>query len=189
ARTAGFAAVLIQRQTVACVAPRRRRRRRTAMGNKVVFRMIKLAAAVAVAFFGAFPAAAQEPVLTVFAAASLKNALDDIDAAFTKKTGIKVVVSYAASSALMKQIEQGPPADGFAPADLDWMDYGSQRKLMRDDTRVNLLGNQLVLIAGKESKVQNVTISPGLDLARLVGDGRITTADVRAVPVGKYAKA
>ena len=159
------------------------------MGTKVVSRMIKLAAAIAVAFFVASPAAAQEPTLTVFAAASLKNALDDIDAAFTKKTGIKVVVSYAASSALMKQIEQGAPADVFASADLDWMAYGSQRKLMRDDTRVNLLGNQLVLIAGNESKVENVTISPSLDLARLVGDGRITTADVRAVPVGKYAKA
>jgi molybdate transport system substrate-binding protein len=135
------------------------------------------------------PALAQEKTITVFAAASLKNALDDVNAAFTKSTGSKVVASYAASSALIKQIENGAPADVFASADLDWMDYGAQKKLIKDDTRVNLLGNQLVLIAPKDSKIGNVTIAPGFDLARLAGDGRIVTADVRAVPVGKYAKA
>src|SRR5262245_42658564 len=135
------------------------------------------------------PALAQDKTITVFAAASLKNALDDVDAAFAKSTGIKVVASYAASSALIKQIENGAPADVFASADLDWMDYGAQRKLIKDDTRVNLLGNRLVLIAPKDSKIGSVTIAPGFDLAKLVGDGRIVTADVRAVPVGKYAKA
>jgi molybdate transport system substrate-binding protein len=134
-------------------------------------------------------ALAQDKTITVFAAASLKNALDDIDAAFTKSTGIKVVASYAASSALIKQIENGAPADVFASADLDWMDYGAQHKLIKDDTRVNLLGNRLVLIAPKDSKIGNVTIAPGFDLAKLAGDGRIVTGDVRAVPVGKYAKA
>src|SRR5262249_4693177 len=135
------------------------------------------------------PALAQDKTITVFAAASLKNALDDVDAAFTKSTGLKVVASYAASSALIKQIENGAPADGFASADLDWMDYGAERKRMKDDPRVNRLGNRLVLIAPKASKSGNVTIAPGSDLAKLVGDGRIVTADVRAVPVGKYAKA
>jgi molybdate transport system substrate-binding protein len=135
------------------------------------------------------PAPAQDKTLTIFAAASMKNALDDVDAAFTKKTGIKVVVSYAASSTLMKQIEQGAPADVFASADLDWMDYGSQKKVIKDDMRVNLLGNKIVLIAPKDSKLANVTIGPGFDLAKLAGDGRITTGDVKAVPVGKYAKA
>src|SRR5262249_51122317 len=135
------------------------------------------------------PALAQDKTSTVFAAASLKNAPDAIDAAFAKSTGIKVVASYAASSALIKQIENGAPADVFASADLDWMDYGAQHKLIMDDTRVNLLGNRLVLIAPKDSKIGNVTIAPGFDLAKLVGDGRIVTADVRAVPVGKYAKA
>ena len=134
-------------------------------------------------------ALAQERAITVFAAASMKNALDDISAAFTKGTGIKVVASYAASSALIKQIENGAPADVFASADLDWMDYGVQKKVIKDDTRVNLLGNRLVLIAPKDSKIGNVTIAPGFDLAKLAGDGRIVTADVRAVPVGKYAKA
>jgi molybdate transport system substrate-binding protein len=135
------------------------------------------------------PALAQDKTITVFAAASMKNALDDVNAAFTKSTGIKVVASYAASSALIQQIENGAPADVFVSADLDWMDYGAQHKLIRDDTRVNLLGNRLVLIAPKDSKIGNVTIAPGFDLAKLAGDGRIVTGDVRAVPVGKYAKA
>ena len=119
----------------------------------------------------------------------MKNAVDDINAAFTKATGIKVVSSYAASSALAKQIESGAPADLFASADLEWMDYVAGKKLIKDDTRVNLLGNRLVLIAPKDSKIDNVTIGPGFDLAKLAGDGRIATGDVRAVPVGKYAKA
>src|SRR4029450_10210843 len=134
------------------------------------------------------PVIAQEQI-TVFAAASLKNALDDVNAAFTKATGIKVVASYAASSALMKQIENGAPADVFVSADLDWMDYGARNKLIKDDTRVNLLGNRLVLIAPKDSKLGNVAIAPGFDVAKLAGDGRIVTGDVRAVPVGRYAKA
>jgi molybdate transport system substrate-binding protein len=133
-------------------------------------------------------AAAQENV-TVFAAASLKNALDEANTAFNTRSPVKIVVSYAASSALMKQIEQGAPADVFISADLDWMDYGSQKKLIKDDTRVNLLGNRLVLIAPKDSKLGNVTIGPGFDLAKLAGDGRVATGDVRAVPAGKYAKA
>src|SRR5215468_7390044 len=148
--------------------------------------------AIVLAFFsilGAPFAAGQDKAITIFAAASMKNALDDINAAFTKSTGIKVVASYAASSALMKQIEQGAPADVFASADLDWMDYGSQKKVIKDDTRVNLLGNKIVLVAPKDSKLTDVKIGPGFDLAKLAGDGRITTGDVKAVPVGKYAKA
>jgi molybdate transport system substrate-binding protein len=136
-----------------------------------------------------YAARAQDQSITVFAAASMKNALDDVDAAFTKKSGIKVVASYDASSALMKQIEGGAPADVFVSADLKWMDYGAQKKLIKDDTRVNLLGNALVLIAGKDSKIGNVTIKPGFDLAGLAGDGRIATGDVKAVPVGIYAQA
>jgi molybdate transport system substrate-binding protein len=135
------------------------------------------------------PAQAQEKSITVFAAASMKNALDDVDAAFTKQTGTKVVASYDASSVLMKQIEQGAPADVFVSADLKWMDYGSQKKLIDEGSRLNLLGNKLVLIAAKDSKLAPVTIGPGFDLAKLAGDGRITTGDVQAVPVGIYAKA
>jgi molybdate transport system substrate-binding protein len=134
-------------------------------------------------------AIAQDKTITVFAAASMKNALDDVNAAYTKATGTKVVSSYAASSALAKQIESGAPADVFVSADLKWMDYLQDKKAIKTDTRVNLLGNRLVLIAPKDSKLGNVTISQGFDLARLAGDGRIATGDVRAVPVGLYAKA
>src|SRR5215471_15432880 len=117
---------------------------------------------------GATTAHTKDKTITVFAAASLTNALDDVDTAFTKQTGIKVVVSYGASSALAKQIEQGAPADVFASANLQWMDYGVEKK----DTRVNLLGNKLVLIAAKDAKIDDVTIGPGFDLAKLAGDGR-----------------
>src|SRR5438874_12513156 len=96
---------------------------------------------VAASLFAAAPATAQEKAITVFAAASMKNALDDVNAAFLKATGVKAVTSYAASSALARQIEQGAPADIFASADLDWMYYAAQKKVIREDTRVNLLGN------------------------------------------------
>jgi molybdate transport system substrate-binding protein len=135
------------------------------------------------------PALGQDNSLTVFAAASMMNALDDIDAAFATKTGIKIVASYAASSMLAKQIEQGAPADIFLSADTDWMDYATARKNINEPTRVNLLGNSIVLIAPKDSRIDNVTIGPGFDLAKLAGDGKIATGDVKAVPVGKYAKA
>jgi molybdate transport system substrate-binding protein len=151
------------------------------------------AAAVAVAGLPAADLAqadlAQQKSITVFAAASLKNALDEVDSLFAKQSGIKVVASYAASSALMKQIEQGAPADVFLSADIDWMDYGVKHHLIKSDTRENLLGNRLVLIAPKDSKIGNVTIAPGFDLAALAGSGRIATGDVRAVPAGLYAKA
>jgi molybdate transport system substrate-binding protein len=157
----------------------------------VLTRKSILAALAATVVIAAAPLAAnaQDKSITVFAAASMKNALDDVDAAYTKQSGVKVVASYDASSALMKQIEGGAPADVFVSADLKWMDYGSQKKLIKDDTRVNLLGNTLVLIAGKDSKIDNVTIGPGFDLAKLAGDGRIATGDVKAVPVGIYAQA
>jgi molybdate transport system substrate-binding protein len=159
--------------------------------NVVPKRSYLVAAFAAVLAFAIAPqiTAAQDRSITVFAAASMKNALDDVDAAFTKKTGVKVVASYDASSALMKQIEGGAPADVFVSADLRWMDYGAQKKLIKDDTRVNLLGNALVLIAAKDSSIGNVPIGPGFDLAKLAGDGRIATGDVKAVPVGIYAQA
>jgi molybdate transport system substrate-binding protein len=160
-------------------------------GRTVVLRFIRLLAALAATAAVAMPlaAAAQERSIIVFAAASMKNALDDVDTAFTKKSGIKVLASYAASSALMKQIEQGAPADAYVSADLQWMDYGSQKKLVQDQSRVNLLGNRLVLVAPRDSKIGEVAIGPGLDLAKLADGGRIATGDVRAVPVGLYAKA
>ncbi|KYH01981.1 molybdate ABC transporter substrate-binding protein [Bradyrhizobium sp. DOA1] len=135
------------------------------------------------------PASAQDTTITVFAAASMKNALDEIDAAYTARTGVKIVASYAASSALAKQIEQGAPADVFVSADTDWMDYAVSKKAINEPSRVNLLGNGIVLIAPKDSRIDNVNVAQGFDLAKLVGDGRIVTGDVKSVPVGKYAKA
>lgn len=134
-------------------------------------------------------AAAEDKTITVFAAASMKNALDEIDATYTAKTGIKFSVSYAASSVLARQIEQGAPADVFVSADTDWMDYAISKKTINEPSRVNLLGNSIVLIAPKDSKIDNVTIAQGFDLARLAGDGKIATGDVKSVPAGKYAKA
>jgi molybdate transport system substrate-binding protein len=133
-------------------------------------------------------ASAQE-TLTVFAAASMKNALDDVNKAFTDKTKINVVASYAASSALAKQLEAGAPADIFVSADLEWMTYSLDKKAINPGSNFNLLGNRLVLIAPKDSKQGDVKIAQGFDLAALAGEGRIATGDVRAVPVGKYAKA
>src|SRR6185312_596819 len=92
-------------------------------------------------------------------------------------------------SALAKQLEQGAPADVFVSADTDWMDYAIGKKTINESTRVNLLGNSIVLIAPKDSKITHVDIKQGFDLAKLAGDGKIATGDVKAVPVGKYAKA
>jgi molybdate transport system substrate-binding protein len=132
---------------------------------------------------------AQEKSVTIFAAASMKNALDEINIGFIRKASIKTVTSYAATSALMRQIEQDAPADIFISADLEWMDYGIKNKLIDPSTRVNLLGNRLVLIAPKNSKITTVKLEKGFDLAKLVGNGRIVTGEVKSVPVGRYAVA
>jgi molybdate transport system substrate-binding protein len=157
----------------------------------VIFGVVALVLVVWQGVRQASPIAAhsQDKTITVFAAASMKNALDDVNETFTKRTGIKVVTSYDASSALMKQIEGGAPADAFVSADLKWMDYGVEKKLINESTRFNLLGNVLVLIAGKDSKIDHVDIEPGFDLAKLANYGRIATGDVQEVPVGLYAKA
>jgi molybdate transport system substrate-binding protein len=124
----------------------------------------------------------------VFAAASLKDALDAVDAGWTKESGKQVVPSYAASSALAKQIEQGAPADIFISADEDWMNYLAEKKLIKPDTRFDLLGNTLVLIAPKDSKIET-KIADGFPLATLLGGGHLAMANTDAVPAGKYGKA
>ncbi|WP_050783360.1 molybdate ABC transporter substrate-binding protein [Methylobacterium nodulans] len=126
---------------------------------------------------------------TVFAAASLKNALDDAGKAFTAKTGITVRASYAASSVLARQIEQGAPADLFGSADLEWMDYLAARRLIRSESRVNLLGNRLVVIAPKDAATREIAFTAD-GFAKVLGpDGRLATGEVSSVPIGKYAKA
>ena len=134
-------------------------------------------------------ALSQDKTIIVFAAASMQNALNDVNGIFTTRTGIKVVTRYDASSALMKRMKGGAAADAFVSADLKWMDYGVENKIANESTRTNLLGNVLVLIAGKDSKIDHVDIKLGCDLAKLAGDGRIATVDVTEVPVGLYAKA
>ncbi|MBC8130318.1 MAG: molybdate ABC transporter substrate-binding protein [Rhizobiaceae bacterium] len=134
------------------------------------------------------PAHAQDGGPVVFAAASLKNALDAVNAAWKAESGKSATVSYAASSALAKQIESDAPADVFISADLAWMDYLTEKKLIRDDTRVSLLGNTIVLVAPKDSGVATI-IEKGFPLADLLGDGRLSMANVDSVPAGKYGKA
>jgi molybdate transport system substrate-binding protein len=124
----------------------------------------------------------------VFAAASLQTALDALPAAARTATGAQMRMSYAASSALARQIENGAPADVFISADLEWMDYLAERRLVRPESRSNLLGNRLVLIAPASAPV-TFTIGPGFPLASAVGRERLAVADPAAVPAGKYAKA
>jgi molybdate transport system substrate-binding protein len=110
------------------------------------------------------PASAQSKDPLVFAAASVKNALDELAAQWQRQTGKKVVISYAASNTLTKQIEQGAPADIFISADLDWMDYGQQKNLINGETRSNLLSNRIVLVAPRESTL-TLNVTPRFDVA------------------------
>ena len=132
-------------------------------------------------------ARAQSADVTVFAAASLKNALDAIADAFRKDTGKRVAISYAASSALARQIEQGAPADLFVSADLDWMDYLQARDLIKPESRRNVVGNRLALVA-PANRPDAVKLEPGA-LANALGDGRLAIGQVASVPAGKYGKA
>jgi molybdate transport system substrate-binding protein len=126
-----------------------------------------------------------EDRLLVFAAASLKNALDEVTSVYAQE---KVVVSYGASSTLAKQIENGAPADVFISADLDWMDYLEKKGLLAPGTRRNLLGNRLVLIAPATKPIR-LQPAPGFPLGKVLGSGRLALADPGSVPAGKYARA
>ncbi len=125
--------------------------------------------------------------VTVFAAASLKEAMDEQAKQFEAGTGNKVVVSYGASNALAKQIEAAAPADIFISADLDWMDYVGQHNLLAPNTRVNLLRNTLVLIAPSSSNA-TLKIAPNFGLAAALGTEKLAMANPDSVPAGKYGK-
>ncbi|KAB1072097.1 molybdate ABC transporter substrate-binding protein [Methylobacterium planeticum] len=142
----------------------------------------------ALALLLGMPAARAETPVVVFAAASLKNAVDDAAAAWARETGHSARVSYAASNALAKQIEAGAPADVFMSADLAWMDYAEKAGSLRPGSRSNLLRNGLVVVAPKDSAVR-LDLKPGLDLAAALGEGRLAVGNVEAVPAGKYGKA
>ena len=145
-----------------------------------------LAASVAVGARAQSPSSSRG--VLVFAAASLQTALDALVPSIERATGVRVRTSYAASSALARQIESGAPAELFISADLDWMDYVAARKLIRAETRVNLLGNQLVLIAPAGRNIA-LRIGPGFPLSATLGQERLALADPSAVPAGKYAQA
>jgi molybdate transport system substrate-binding protein len=133
---------------------------------------------------GAVACAAHAQAITVFAAASLKNALDEVAALQAAKPRI----AYGASSALARQIENGAPADVFISADLEWMDYLEKRALLAPGTRRNLLGNRLVLIA-PASQPKKLQPGPGFPVSKALGADRIALANPDSVPAGKYAKA
>jgi molybdate transport system substrate-binding protein len=135
----------------------------------------------------AAPGRANADEIIVFAAASLTNALGDIARAYEPQAKDKVSFSFASSSTLAKQIENGAPANLFISADLEWMDYLEKLKLLAPGSRCDLLGNRLVLVAPKDSEVA-VTLATGVDLVPLLKGGLLATGDPDHVPVGKYAK-
>jgi len=142
---------------------------------------------------GAMPpvAAQQSRPVVIFAAASLQTTLGAVAAAWTAETGKTAAFSFAASSALARQLDNGAPADVFASADLDWMDWAEGRRLIVGPSRRNLLGNRLVLItaAGAQASLAEVELRPGLEFVRLLGDSRLALGDPVAVPAGRYAQA
>ncbi len=134
-------------------------------------------------------AQAQPKELVIFAAASLKNALDEATAAWVKETGKPAPkISYAASNALAKQLENGAPADLFLSADLDWMDYAAGKNLIKPETRVTLLANRIAVIALADSTAK-VALAPGVDLSAALAGGKLAMGNVDSVPAGKYGKA
>lgn len=145
-----------------------------------------LAGLMVVAFSSLATTAHAEQKITVYAAASLTNAINDIAAAYEKSKGVKVVSSFAASSALAKQIENGAPADVFISADTKWMNYLQDKDKIVKESRHNLLGNHLVLIAPKGSALK-VEMDKSFDFAKAF-DGKLCTGDLESVPVGIYAK-
>jgi molybdate transport system substrate-binding protein len=150
------------------------------------FRKARLGIAAAVFFL--VPLSAQAADLTVFAAASLTDALQEVGKSWQAKSGHTVVFSFAASSVLARQIEASGGADMFLSADSDWMNYLDTRNLIARDTRRDLLGNHLVLISPAGVRV-SLTIAPNFDLAGALAGGRLAIADPASVPAGKYGKA
>ena len=141
----------------------------------------------ALAWGPAFSADAPAKPITVFAAASLTNVMDELGREFTKSSGVPVRFSFAASSTLARQIESGAGAELYLSADQEWMDYLEQRGLIQAATRHDLLSNRLALIAPADSAV-DLEIGPEFPLAAALGGGRLATGDPDSVPVGRYAQ-
>lgn len=145
-------------------------------------RPMRLAGLVALV---ALPASAEQ--VNVFAAASMKTALDEVAALFTETTGNEVVISYAGSNALAKQIIDGAPADIYISANTAWMDEVEGAGMIAEDARRDILGNTLVLIAHDD--IAPIEIGPETDLKSMIGDGKLAMALVDSVPAGQYGKA
>ena len=145
-------------------------------------------AILALMLVGVMPTAAQARAPLVLAAASLQESLTAAADAWAAQGHSRPTISFAASSALARQIEAGAPADLFISADEEWMDYVALKALLRPATRVSFLTNQLVLIAPRDSRIA-LRLAPGVPLARALGDRRLAIADPAAVPAGRYAKA
>ena len=124
--------------------------------------------------------------VTVYAAASLTNAVNELDVIYEQKNKVQIQTSYAGSSTLAKQIEAGAPADIFISADVQWMDYLQNKQLVDSIARVNLLGNRLVLITPKDRPVK-IKMDKNFDINQVM-QGKLCTGDTKSVPVGKYAK-
>ena len=125
--------------------------------------------------------------LTVFAAASLTNVLQELGNQYTRDTGVQLIFSFAATSTLARQIENGAQADLFLSADQEWMDYLDQRGLIQRPTRHNLVGNRLALVASADSAIQ-LTIAPHFPLRAALKGERLAVADPDSVPAGRYAR-
>ena len=150
--------------------------------------MLKLKLCIALIVLTVSTTAFAAENINVFAAASLKNAFDAVNASWKADSTHEATLTYAASNALAKQIENGAPADVFISADLTWMKYLADKNLLAPNSQVNLLGNQIVLVAKSDSKIE-IKIEPDFKLAEVLGDNKLAMANVDSVPAGKYGKA
>ena len=150
-------------------------------------RRATLVAALVLSTAFAMPVMASAGEITVFAASSLKTALDAIAADWQKQTGNTVTISYESSAKLAKQIQEGAPADLFIAASKQWMDTLSDAKLIKPESRKDILGNTLILVAADKAAAQ-VDLVMGVDLAALVGDSKLAMGMVDSVPAGQYGK-
>lgn len=148
----------------------------------------KMTAFIALLAAGVLNSAVAAEKITVFAAASLTNALDEIAAKYQKESGVEIKASYASSSTLARQIEQGAPADMFISADQQWMDYVADKKLIEEKSRVTLLGNDLVLVAPVNSQLKHVNVNKVTDWSSLLKDSKLAVGDPDHVPAGIYTK-
>jgi molybdate transport system substrate-binding protein len=135
-----------------------------------------------------FAHAKPQPAITVFAASSLQESLDAVVAAWTRQSGQRVVVAYAASSALARQIEAGAPADVFVSADREWMAYLRTRQLVADDSVFDLVANRLVLIVPAASALESIALDQPAAWLQVLADQRLAVAETASVPAGRYAR-